>query len=254
MKFSIIQSDIKWENKIENIANFQKQISLIKDTDLIILPEMFTTGFTMKPQKVAETMDGETISWMKTISINKNSAICGSIIIEENGKYFNRFVWIEPDGKIMKYDKRHLFSYSGENEYYTKGNSKLIIDFKGFRICPLICYDLRFPVFSRNVESYDILIYVANWPKKRSYVWKNLLVARAIENQSYVVGVNRIGVDIDNVYDGHSLIVGPDGEIIEDLFKLGKTFTFEINKTEIESIRNSFSFLNDRDIFELKLT
>jgi len=199
---SIIQSDIIWEDRLSNLENYQNKINQIESTDLIVLPEMFTTGFSMNPKDISETMSGETIQWMKANASKMNSAICGSIIIEEDDKYFNRFIWVNPDGSIHHYDKKHLFSFAGEDKNYTSGNNKLIIEYKGWKICPLICYDLRFPVWSRNSEGYDLLIYVANWPDKRKLAWKTLLTARAIENQCYVIGVNRVGKDTKNYYSG----------------------------------------------------
>ena len=195
---TLIQSDIIWEDKVSNLKNYQNKISQIESTDLIVLPEMFTTGFSMNPKDISETMSGETIQWMKSNASKMNSAICGSIIIEEDDKYFNRFIWVNPDGSICQYDKKHLFSFAGEDKNYTAGNEKIIIEYKGWKICPLVCYDLRFPVWSRNSEDYDLLIYVANWPTKRKLAWKSLLVARAIENQCYVIGVNRVGKDENN--------------------------------------------------------
>lgn len=209
---TLIQSDIIWEDRISNLKKYQEKINQIESTDLIILPEMFTTGFSMSPKSISENMNGETIQWMKQNAHKMNSAICGSIIIEEDSKYFNRFIWVNPDGSIHHYDKRHLFSFAGENENYTPGNEKIIIEYKGWKICPLICYDLRFPVWSRNSEDYDLLIYVANWPDKRKSAWKSLLTARAIENQCYVIGVNRVGIDGKNlVYSGESQIINMFG-------------------------------------------
>lgn len=251
MKISIIQTDIVWEDKKTNLVNIEEKINSIIDTDLVILPEMFTTGFSMIPEPISETMDGETINWMKTISMNKNIVICGSIIIKENNRYYNRFVWVEPNGNIMTYDKRHLFSFAGEDGFYSRGDEKLIIEYKGLKICPLICYDLRFPVFSRNVELYDVLIYVANWPSVRINTWKTLLSARAIENQSYVIGVNRIGIDKTNTYNGNSLFISPNGEIIHNLLDFEKTLTFEVDKNEIISNRNKYQFLKDQDKFKV---
>ena len=199
MKVAIIQTALIWENPNANRIQFEEKIRGIEqNVDLIVLPEMFSTGFTMNPETVAETMNGETISWMQTLAKHKNSAITGSLVIVENGKYYNRLVFVLPSGEIKHYDKRHLFSLAGEEKVYTKGKTKLIIEYKGFKICPLICYDLRFPVFSRNVEDYDVLLYVANWPKPRINAWNALLKARAIENMCYVVGVNRIGEDQNN--------------------------------------------------------
>ncbi len=250
MNITTIQTDIIWQNKEMNLENYQDKIDGIDSTDLIILPEMFTTGFTMNPIPFAESMDGITVQWMKENALKKNSALCGSIIIEEGGKYFNRFIWINPDGSIQFYDKRHLFSFAGENENYTPGDSKLVIDYKGYKICALICYDLRFPVWSRNVENYDVLIYVANWPSKRRLAWRSLLVARAIENQCYVIGVNRVGIDGNNiVYNGDTSIINALGETLYINSQSEDVFTTSISISDLSKIRNLFPFLKDKDNF-----
>jgi predicted amidohydrolase len=252
MKVTLLQTDLKWEDKQYNRNNIQFQIEDIGETDLIVLPEMFTTGFTMKPQNLSETMDGETIGWMSLMSLKTNAAICGSIIIEENGKYYNRFIWVQPDGTIKHYDKRHLFSYAGEDKNYTPGNERIIIDYKGFRICPQICYDLRFPVFSRNTGDYDILLYVANWPSIRSEIWTTLLTARAIENQCYIIAVNRIGKDGNELeYNGKSTIINPMGISSMKLMDKYWTNTGMINKDTLNNVRNAYPFLKDGDKFKL---
>lgn len=252
MKVTLLQTDLKWEDKQYNRNSIQFQIEDIGETDLIVLPEMFTTGFTMKPQNLSETMDGETIGWMSLMSLKTNAAICGSIIIEENGKYYNRFIWVQPDGTIKHYDKRHLFSYAGEDKNYTPGNERIIIDYKGFRICPQICYDLRFPVFSRNTGDYDILLYVANWPSIRSEVWTTLLTARAIENQCYIIAVNRIGKDGNGLeYNGKSTIINPMGISSMKLMDKYWTNTGMINKDTLNNVRNAYPFLKDGDKFRL---
>jgi omega-amidase len=198
LKITLIQSNLFWENKVKNLEQFSHKIDAISEaTDLIVLPEMFTTGFSMSPEKLAENVNGETVKWMKATAHKKNCVVTGSFICEEGGNYFNRLLWVNADGTYSKYDKRHLFSMGDENNHYATGEEKLIVKLKGWKICPLICYDLRFPVWARNTKeaSYDVLIYVANWPERRSYPWKTLLLARAIENQSYVIGSNRVGVD-----------------------------------------------------------
>lgn len=250
MNITTIQTDIIWENKELNLKNYQDKIDSIESTDLIILPEMFTTGFTMDPKPFAESMDGITVQWMKQNASKRDLAICGSIIIEEEGKYFNRFIWVNPDASIKYYDKRHLFSFAGEDEHYTPGNSKLIIDYKGWKICTLICYDLRFPVWSRNVEDYDVLIYVANWPVKRKQAWKSLLVARAIENQSYVIGVNRIGFDNNgNFYSGETSLINALGETLYIRSHSEDVFTTALSRVDLTKVRNLFPFLKDKDNF-----
>ncbi|MFI0492026.1 nitrilase-related carbon-nitrogen hydrolase, partial [Flavobacterium sp.] len=193
MKIAIIQSPLSWENPTENRNYFEEKINAITEkVDLIVLPEMFTTGFTMNPSSVAETMQGETILWLQSLAKAKNSAITGSVVITENGNFYNRLVFVFPSGEIQFYDKRHLFTLAGEDKVYTSGNQKLIVEYLGWKICPLVCYDLRFPVFARNTEEYDVLLYVANWPKVRMNAWNILIKARSVENMCYTIGVNRI--------------------------------------------------------------
>lgn len=253
MKIALIQTELSWENPNKNRALLQEKINAISQyVDLIVLPEMFTSGFTMNPKNVAQTMQGEAISWLKETTKEKNCAITGSLVIEENGKYFNRLVFVFPSGEIQTYDKRHLFTLAGEDKVYTAGIDKLIVDYKGFKICPLICYDLRFPVFARNVEDYDVLIYVANWPKPRVNAWDILLKARAIENMSYVIGVNRIGLDENNhEYVGHSQAVDFFGNYIQEPQEIEGVFIVELDKNELLETREKLNFLNDRDEFQI---
>ena len=253
MKIALIQTELSWENPNENRALLQEKINAISQyVDLIVLPEMFTSGFTMNPKNVAQTMQGEVISWLKETAKDKNCAITGSLVIEENGKYFNRLVFVFPSGEIQSYDKRHLFTLAGEDKVYTAGKDKVIVDYKGFKICPLICYDLRFPVFARNVEDYDLLIYVANWPKPRVNAWDILLKARAVENMSYVIGVNRIGFDENNhEYVGHSQAVDFLGNYIQEPQEIEGVFIVELDKNELQETREKLNFLNDRDEFKL---
>jgi omega-amidase len=253
MKIALIQTTLIWENPNENRSLIQFKINAISQyVDLIVLPEMFTSGFTMNPKNVAETMQGETISWLKEVAKTKNCAITGSLVIEENENYFNRLVFVFPDGEIQHYDKRHLFTLAGEDKVYTSGTEKLIVEYKGFKICPLICYDLRFPVFSRNVEDYDVLIYVANWPKLRVNAWDILLKARAVENMSYVIGVNRIGTDYNNhEYVGHSQVVDFLGNYIVEPYETEDIFVVELSKEKILETRSKLAFLNDKDAFEI---
>lgn len=248
MNITTIQTNIIWENKELNLKNYQDKIDSIESTDLIILPEMFTTGFTMNPKPFAESMDGITVQWMKENALKRDLAICGSLIIEEEGRYFNRFIWVNPDASIQYYDKRHLFL--GEDENYTKGESKIVIDYKGWKICPLICYDLRFPVWSRNVEDYEVLIYVANWPSKRKSAWRSLLVARAIENQCYVIGVNRVGEDGNNLsYSGDTSLVNALGETLYINSQSEDIFNTTLSKLELSKVRTQLPFLKDKDNF-----
>ena len=248
MRITTIQYDIVWEDKVTNLKNLTSKINTIQ-SDVIVLPEMFTTGFTMNPKPFAESMTGRTIQWMKEISLLKDLAICGSIIIEEGGKYFNRFIWVNPDGTIYHYDKRHLFL--NEDQNYTRGDVKLIIEYRGWKICPLICYDLRFPVWSRNSEDYDILIYVANWPDKRKLAWRSLLVARAIENQCYVIGVNRVGEGDGLVYSGGTSLINALGEVQYTNSHIEEDWTSTLSKYDLDKIRNQLPFLRDRDNFSL---
>ena len=249
-----IQADLFWENPSKNRASFEEKINgLPENTDLIVLPEMFTTGFTMNPQKVAEKMDGTTITWMQKIAIEKQTAITGSLVIEQNNNYYNRLVFVHPSGTIESYDKKHSFTLAGEDKVYTAGNQKLIVRYKGWRICPLICYDLRFPVWARNTENYDVLIFMANWPVTRIKAWETLLKARAIENMSYVIGINRTGLDKNKYeYSGNSLIVDFLGEELSNLQKnkIGLV-TAVISKTNQNEIRKKLGFLNDKDAFEI---
>ena len=254
LKIALIQTDLVWENPKQNKNNIDKKIDAISQKiDLIILPEMFTTGFTMNPYDFAETMDGEVILWLKLVANTKNTAITGSLIIKENGKYYNRLVFVFPSGEIQIYDKRHTFTFAGEDKVFTAGNNKLIVDYKGWKICPLICYDLRFPVWARNVENYDVLLYVANWPKPRIEAWNTLLKARAIENMCYCVGVNRVGVDSrGNIYTGNSSVYDSLGEKISTIKPhIEATEILVLNKDLLIKNRGEFQFLNDRDDFKL---
>jgi predicted amidohydrolase len=254
MKVALIQSSLTWENPTENRSHLaQKITSFMEDVDLIVLPEMFSSGFTMNPEAVAETMQGETIAWLQHLAKAKNCAITGSLVITENGNFYNRLVFVFPNGDIQTYDKRHLFTLAGEDKVYKAGTEKLIIDYKGFKICPLICYDLRFPVFARNVENYDLLIYVANWPKPRVNAWDILLKARAVENMSYAIGVNRIGTDNNNLeYVGHSQAVDFLANYSMEPQETEGVFIVELDKEKLLETRNKLAFLEDKDDFVLK--
>jgi len=253
MKIALIQTHLIWENPNKNRAYLTEKINSISQyVDLIILPEMFTSGFTMHPQNVAETMYGETVLWLQETARAKNCAITGSVVIKENNNYFNRLLFVFPSGEIQHYDKRHLFTLAGEDKIYTSGKEKLIVNYNGFKICPLICYDLRFPVFSRNVEDYDILIYVANWPKPRVNAWDILLKARAVENMSYTIGVNRIGTDENHhEYLGHSQVIDFLGNFIQEPLETEGIFIVELDKEKLSETRKKLAFLNDKDTFEL---
>lgn len=254
MKIALIQSSLVWENPEANRNHFEEKINAItEDFNLIVLPEMFTTGFTMDPAKVAETMGGKTVLWMQSLAKAKNAAITGSVVIEENANFYNRMLFVFPSGEIQHYDKRHLFTLAGEDKVYSRGTQKLIVEYLGWKICPFVCYDLRFPVFSRNVENYDLLIYVASWPKTRIKAWDTLLSARAIENMSYVVGVNRTGEDQNGyAYVGHSQAVDILGEYVLEPRESEGVFFVELNKEKMMETRLKLGFLSDRDDFEIK--
>ena len=254
LKIAMIQSNLVWENPEQNRINFTKKIeSISEEVDIIVLPEMFTSGFTMNASKVAETIDGETVTWMQHISSNKNVAIVGSIVIKDNNNFYNRLLFITPKGDITFYDKRHTFTLAGEDKVYSAGTEKGIIDYKGWKICSLICYDLRFPVWARNTEDYDVLMYVANWPKPRISAWDTLLKARAIENMCYCIGVNRVGVDgVNSEYSGHSAVYDVLGKEITSFKPNNEDIQIAtLEKRHIEAYRNKLKFLNDRDCFTI---
>lgn len=253
LKITLVQSDLFWEDRTSNLEMFARKFQNIQEpTDLIILPEMFSTGFSMHAEKLAESPDGETFQWMVLQAQNLNTALTGSFIVKENRNYYNRLFFVFPDGSFKKYDKRHTFTYAKENESYSAGESRLLIDYKGWRICPLICYDLRFPVWSRNTDDYDILIYIANWPEARTVAWNTLLRARAIENMAYCVGVNRVGRDgNDHHYVGHSAIFDALGAQISPSAFDEFIQTVTLDHEKLIAARKRFGFLNDRDSFHL---
>jgi omega-amidase len=280
LSITTIQSDLRWENKAVNLQRFEEIIQNIKEpTEVVVLPEMFSTGFSMKPRGLAEKMDGPTLAWMKTVAARKRIILTGSIIIEEGEHYFNRLIWMLPNGNYGYYDKRHRFAYAGENEQYTAGYKRLIASVKGWKILLLVCYDLRFPVWSRQgpgvgrsgqgeavaegagaVDTgaeegleYDLVIYVANWPERRNLAWKTLLQARAIENQSYVVGVNRVGMDGNNIYhSGDSMVVDPLGEVLYQVSNKETVCTHILQKDRLEEVRSRFPFWRDADRFSIE--
>ncbi len=249
MKIAIIQTQLFWENPLENRKLFEQKInSISENVDLIVLPEMFTSGFTMNPEIVAETMTGEAILLLKNLAKSKNCAITGSLVISENNNFYNRMVFVFPEGNIEYYDKKHLFTLAGEDKVYKAGNQKKIVEFRNFKICLQICYDLRFPTFARNIEDYDVLIYVANWPKTRINAWDILLKARAIENMCYTIGVNRIGKDNNNLkYIGHSQVIDYLGNNLINSKEKDGIFIANLDKTEMLLTRNKLGFLKDRD-------
>lgn len=256
LTITLIQTNLHWENKKANLEMLQRKIESTKEkTEVVILPEMFTTGFSMKPEIFAEKIDGETVRWMKKIAAERKIILTGSVMIEEAGKFFNRLIWMLPNGEYGVYDKRHLFAFADENSHYTAGNKKLIASVKGWKINLQVCYDLRFPVWTRqspgkDENKYDLIINVANWPDKRRLAWKTLLQARAIENQCFVVGVNRVGEDGEKIfYNGDSSIIDPLGEIIYQKSNDEDIFTYTLQKEKISETRSQFPFWRDADSF-----
>jgi omega-amidase len=250
LKITLVQHDPLWRSVSANLERLSQKIEAVKEqTDLILLPEMFSTGFDMHPEIMAEKMDGSAVHWMQKYAQEKNTAIAGSLIINDKGRYFNRFIFVHPSGNLVHYDKKHLFHFAGEDRVYTPGTNRLLFEYKGWKISPFICYDLRFPVWSRNTENYDVALYVANWPKTRIAAWNVLLKARAIENQSYCVGVNRVGTDGNgHEYNGHSQVIDPLGAVLQRS-EIEEVFTVTLDKKNLKHIRQSFPFLKDRDRF-----
>ena len=264
LTITTIQTNLYWENKQANILVLEDRLRNIEEkTEIVILPEMFSTGFSMRPKDMAETMEGETVNWMKETAQKYRVVLTGSLIIEENEKYYNRMIWMLPNGQFAYYDKRHLFAFAGEDQQYTAGNKRLIAQVKGWKINLQVCYDLRFPVWARQQTvlpqtedesykspEYDLLIYVANWPERRSHAWKTLLCARAIENQCYVVGVNRVGKDGNDIYhSGNSMVIDPLGEVLYHRADEEDTFTITLQKDQLENVRTKFPFWKDGDGF-----
>jgi predicted amidohydrolase len=261
LSVTTIQTNLHWENADANRAMLEEKISSIPlPTDVIILPEMFSTGFSMNAEALAEPMNFHTFKWMKNMAAKTKALVIGSLIIKENEKYFNRLIWMEPDGDFKTYDKRHLFRMAHEEKVYSPGEQRLVAEWKGWKICPLVCYDLRFPAWSRNqfnkqskTSDYDLLVYVANWPAARSYHWQTLLKARAIENLSYVVGVNRVGFDGKQIgYEGRSLVIDPKGELLFDGAGAENITTTELNVETLNNWRAKFPAYLDADDFDLK--
>jgi predicted amidohydrolase len=276
LTITTIQPDLRWEDKEANLRLLEERIlSIGQPAELVVLPEMFSTGFSMQPEILAETMDGPTVSWMRDLAAKRKIILTGSIIIEEDGLFFNRLIWMLPNGSFGSYDKRHRFAYAGENDHYTAGSKRLITSVNGWKVLPLVCYDLRFPVWSRQRSAsgepeepglstaphppaappleYDLMIYVANWPERRSHAWKTLLQARAIENQSYVVGVNRVGEDGNKIYhSGDSMIISPLGEVLYQAAPKEEVFTLTLQKETLTGIRQKFPFWRDADLFSIQ--
>lgn len=254
LEVAMVQTNLVWEHPEKNRAQLTAKISQLSTAvDLIVLPEMFTSGFTMQAHLVAETMLGSTVQWMHKMAQQKAAALVGSLVIQEGGLYHNRLVFVTPEGELSYYDKRHAFSLVNEGETYTAGTKKLVVNYKGWRICPLICYDLRFPVWSRNVENYDVLLYVANWPVPRIQAWDALLQARAIENMSYCIGVNRVGKDgVGAQYNGSTACYDVLGRPLAKLpLNEDTSAIVTLHKSHITKLRHAFNFLNDKDAFSL---
>ena len=267
LTITTIQTNLVWEDKVANLQLLEEKINAIEEkTEIVVLPEMFSTGFSMQPQLFAETMEGETVDWMRRIAEDKRIIVTGSIIIKEENHFYNRLIWMLPNGDVGFYNKRHLFAYGEEDKHYTAGNKRLIASVKGWKINLQVCYDLRFPVWARQAApslppqkveekanpEYDVLIYVANWPERRSHAWKTLLCARAIENQCYVVGVNRVGTDGHNInYSGNSLVIDPLGEVLYHMAEEEDIFTITLQKEWLEEVRTKFPFWKDGDDFRL---
>ena len=253
LKIAIVQTTLIWEDSNANLAAFNAQLENIEsDVDVIVLPEMFTTGFSMNTE-IAETIDGEAVQWMKEKSKALNAVVVGSLMMQENQHNFNRLIWMFPNGDFQQYDKRHLFRMMNEHKKFTAGDERIVVEYKGFKICPLICYDLRFPVWSRNTAQFDCMIYVANWPSARRNAWSTLLLARAIENQCYVVGVNRVGKDGNGIpFSGDSVVIDPKGNPIVSCEENKKEILVaEIGKFSLDKFRASFPVADDADQFEL---
>jgi omega-amidase len=276
LTITTIQSNLIWEDKAANLQMLEQKITGIEEkTEIVVLPEMFNTGFSMRPEALAETMEGETVEWMKRVSRENGVVLTGSVMIEEAGNYYNRLVWMLPNGQYGHYDKRHLFAFGEEDKHYSAGNKRLIASVKGWKINLQVCYDLRFPVWARNrvfdsaqtreshtstshtstplsTAEYDLLIYVANWPERRSHAWKTLLCARAIENQCYVIGVNRVGNDGKNVYhSGNSLVIDPLGQVLYHMADEEDVNTITLQKEMLEDVRSKFPFWKDADDFNI---
>lgn len=252
LKVAVVQCALHWENVDANLAMFTKWIENALPAHLIVLPEMFTTGFSMRPKAFANESYLKGLDWMQATAKEKNIAITGSLMASEGGKYYNRLLFVTPTGEIFKYDKRHLFGLGDETNHFTPGKQQLIINYYGWKICPLICYDLRFPVWARNTANYDVLLYVANWPTRRIEHWRSLLKARAIENQCFVLGCNRVGEDGNGIeHDGYSAIIDFSGVVIEEVSHDSSLLRATLSKNALHLYRQSYPFLADRDSFTL---
>lgn len=248
MKITILQRDIEWANPSVNINRADEAIDRNPGSDIYVLPEMFSTGFCTNPEGIAESDNSETLQWLKRKAAAIDAAIAGSVAVTKDGKFYNRFYFVKPDGSVTHYDKKHLFTYGGEHKRFTAGNERVVVEFRGVRILLEICYDLRFPVWARNRGDYDMILYVASWPTPRVSAWSALLVARAIENQCYVAGVNRVGNDPACQYCGGSVVIDPYGKTIAtctDNLECESTATIDIEA--LQAFRAKFPVLNDAD-------
>jgi omega-amidase len=261
LRITIIQPEIHWQQIEANLADLEERIWQIRDmTHLIVLPEMFNTGFTMNVRDVSEPMNGRTFKWLKQMAAQTGAVVCGSYIIREKESYFNRLIWMQPDGHHFSYDKRHLFRMADENRFFSQGGSQLIVELNGWRILPLICYDLRFPVWSRNIFmaeknrlNYDLVLYIANWPAARIQAWDTLLKARAIENLCYAAGVNRTGKDGNGIdYNGHSAIIDPYGMDVLRVEEEQGMFSCILSGEKLQEFREKFPAYLDSDQFFIK--
>ncbi len=259
---TLVQPNVHWEDRDANLSHLIELLEGVGPTDLIVLPEMFPTGFSMKPESLAEPVNGISTQWMRKIASQNNCYVTGSIITEEDKKYFNRLTWMAPDGTFTTYDKRHLFSFAQEHEHYTGGSERIIVDLYGWHVCPLICYDLRFPVWARNQSmngdmtdsAFDIQIFVANWPEARRRPWSTLLEARAHENQCYVIGVNRVGEDGNGIpHSGDSAVFSPKGELLSTIPASEESVSqVELNYQHLSEFREKFTAWKDKDRFDLR--
>jgi omega-amidase len=256
LKIALVQTKLFWEDAAANREHIGGLIRNMKKgaADLVLLPEMFGSGFTMNAGSVAESMQGETVEWMLQLARTKKAVICGSLVIKDRGNFYNRLLWVTPSGKITTYDKRHLFRMAKEEQTYTAGTKRLLVELNGWSICPLICYDLRFPVWCRNNNEYDLLLFVANWPSRRKFAWQQLLVARAIENQCFVAGLNRVGKDGKGIpYTGNSIVHGPAGETVLKIKPNTEgVFITTLDPKVLTDVRKKFPVMMDRDGFVLK--
>ena len=259
LKLTLVQTGLQWENKEANLQMLEEKIRNIKDkTQIVVLPEMFSTGFSMKPESFSETMEGHAVQWMRKLASEKKIIITGSLIIEDDHQYYNRLIWMLPNGQLGYYNKRHLFAFAEEDQHYTGGTERLIASVNGWKINLMVCYDLRFPVWARQQFQddgsfeYDVLIFVANWPERRSLAWKSLLQARAIENQCYVIGVNRVGKDGNDInHSGDSMVIDPLGEILYHKAHEEDVTTISLDRDHLLKTREKFPFWRDADRFKI---